>query len=169
MKIHSRFRARPWIDSLTLNHFNLVFKFYRTAMNRFNAQDSMDSSVIKGAHCVLHSPDSWSGPDRDHIREIWICVVQHETCCAGPRLGIRTVVRFWTMYVNRTDSELSAWFETRCISVQFVRFWPRIFEVRTIHVGKPWRFSETGQKFFLVPRRSYTLVADYPEILVKDI
>ena len=33
-----------WIESLVLNRFNLVFKFNRTAMNRFNAQDSTDSS-----------------------------------------------------------------------------------------------------------------------------
>ena len=43
--------AGRWIDSLTLNRFNLVFKFYRTAMNRFNAQDSTDSSLFEGAHC----------------------------------------------------------------------------------------------------------------------
>ena len=47
MKIHSRFIARP------LNRFNLVFKFYRTAMNQFNAQDSTDSSLIEGAHCLI--------------------------------------------------------------------------------------------------------------------
>ena len=35
----------------------LVWKFYRTAMNRFNAQDSTSSSLIEGAQCrssMLH-------------------------------------------------------------------------------------------------------------------
>ena len=50
MKIHSRFIARP------LNHFNLVFKFYRTTMNRFNAQDSTNSSFW---HVTCLMPRPW--------------------------------------------------------------------------------------------------------------
>ena len=44
---------------------------------------------------------------------------QRKTRCTGPRLGTRSVVRFWTTYVNHAESEL---FETRCISVQYARF-----------------------------------------------
>ena len=56
------------------------------------------------------------------IREVSLFVFQRETRCTRPCLGTRTVVRFWTTYVNHAESELSAWFETRCISVHFARF-----------------------------------------------
>ena len=71
---------------------------------------------------------------------------QRKTRCTGPRLGTRTVVQFCTTYVNHAECELSACFETYCISVHFVCFCLRIFEVRTTHSMKPGKFPETGQK-----------------------
>ena len=52
-------------------------------------------------------------------RGVSLYVFQRETCRTWPRLGTRTVVRFWTTYVNHAESVLSAWFETRCIYVAF--------------------------------------------------
>ena len=56
------------------------------------------------------------------IREVSLYEFQRETRCTGPRLGTRTVVIFWTTYANHAEIELSAWFETHCISVHFACF-----------------------------------------------
>ena len=50
LEIHS-----PAVESI---HSCLVFKFYRTAMNWFNAQDLTDSSLIEGAQCELSGGES---------------------------------------------------------------------------------------------------------------
>ena len=41
-----------------------------------------------------------------------------------------------TMYVNHDESELSARFKTRCISVYFARLRPCMFKVYTTHAMK---------------------------------
>ena len=85
MKIHSRFIARP------LNRFNLVFKFYRTAMNRFNAQDSTDSSLIEGANFARAARRRDADCDRrvlGHSRHSTI--ENHRLSIALPELYLKT-------------------------------------------------------------------------------
>ena len=61
---------------------------------------------------------------KDIIREVSLYVFQRKTRCTGPRLGTRTVVRFWTTYVNHAESELSVCFETCRIFCAFCAFVP---------------------------------------------
>ena len=102
-------------------------------------QETFQQKGEKKRTTAVDNQSSWI------IREVSLYVFQGETRCTGPHLGTRTVVQFWTMYVNHAESEFSACFETR-ISVHFVRFRLRIFEVRTTHAMKPWKFPEIGQK-----------------------
>ena len=93
----------------------------------------------------------WAWYSKNDSRGVSLYVFQRETRCTGPRLGSRTAVRFWTTYVYHAESELSAWFETRCISVHFARFrgvsspyLRSVYHTRYETMETPWKGTETA-------------------------
>ena len=84
------------------------------------------------------------------IREASLFVFQRETCCTKPRLGTPGQ---WFDFEPHTWTTLKVSFQRGskraaflCISRAFEEFRPCIFEVRTTHATKLWKFPQRVQQ-----------------------